>query len=265
MQGDRRLRRRAPLQRCRESGAGIQTKLSLVIIATVVGPRRTLDELVEHIFTDETSPPLVALAVKHRPVEQSAGDIDIVIGLPYPADLLRRRGEVLRGELPGVLPTDLLERSTHEFIEVAGDLMPADVGTEALGDTGKVRLHETVPERDQRVGNKIAAVALLRAGLHRLDDTDQAHAGELLQVGTQCLGVADFPYSADDVSMLGTAVGNSSQDACVPGDFSQLRLQENEGHAVSPGVVARSEVGDDCTDEEDRQSSSSSSYRDGGS
>jgi hypothetical protein len=78
------------VQRCCEARAGIQNKLSLGIIVTVVGPRRALDELVEEIFTDEISPPLT-LAVEHRSVEQFAGDIDVVIGLPYPTDLLRRQ------------------------------------------------------------------------------------------------------------------------------------------------------------------------------
>jgi hypothetical protein len=196
-----------------------------VIVATVVGPGCALDEFVEDIFANEVCPPL-ALAVEHRSVQQFAGYIDVVVGLPYPADLLHWSGEVFLGESPGVLATDFFERAAHEFVELGRDLMAPNLSAEALGDTGKVRLHETVPECDERIGNEVAAVALLRAGVHRLDDADQPHALELPQVGAQCSGVAELSDSADDFSVLGTPCGYGGQDAGILRDFSQFGLQQ---------------------------------------
>ena len=63
-----------------------------MIVATVVGPGCALDKFVEDVFANDVCPPL-ALAIEHRSVQQFAGYIDVVIGLPYPADLLRWSGK----------------------------------------------------------------------------------------------------------------------------------------------------------------------------
>jgi hypothetical protein len=61
-----------------------------------------------------------------------------------------------------VFAADFLEYSSHEFIQVRSDLMFPDLRAKALGDTGKVRLYESGPERNQRVGNgRLAEILIL--------------------------------------------------------------------------------------------------------
>jgi hypothetical protein len=89
---------------------------------------------------------------------------------------------------------------------------------------------QTLPKRLQEITpkqvGKIRRIELRQAGVHRLDDADQPHALELLQVGAQCPGVAELPDSADDFSVLGTPSGYGGQDTGILRDFSQFGLQQ---------------------------------------
>ncbi len=72
-----------------------------------------------------------------------------------------------------------------------------------------------------------APVARFRFRVHRPYAVDQAHALEPFQVRAQLLRVAASADPVGDVAQLGAAVGDGGQDAGVPLDVPEFRLEQH--------------------------------------
>jgi hypothetical protein len=87
MQSNARLCGCAPLKCRGESSFGVQDEITSVVASAVFGAGRAFDELVQDIFANDFFPPL-ALAMEHRSVQQLAGDVDVIVAIPYAANFL---------------------------------------------------------------------------------------------------------------------------------------------------------------------------------